>query len=85
MLDAAYIGTLDPHLAALSEPTTRDSIAGANRVTRMDPRIQSGELADAAADLYTQAVPSVFLASAAICALIAILVAARLPKTVAQQ
>ncbi|WP_327397584.1 MFS transporter [Streptomyces phaeochromogenes] len=82
MLNATYTHALDPHLNGIPEPladAARDNIAGAHQTAQRLGGPPGDDLAGAAADAFTQAMSNVFLASAAISAILAAAIAVRLP------
>ncbi|WP_229434678.1 hypothetical protein [Nocardia farcinica] len=74
---------LDPHLNGLPEAVVgaaRDNIAGAQLVATGLPDPAGADLTATSAHAYTEAISAVFLASAAVSALLAAAIAAKLPK-----
>ncbi|GHE39817.1 MFS transporter [Streptomyces cellulosae] len=82
ILNAVYTRDLDPHLQNLPEPAAqaaRDNVAGAYHAAQRIGSTPGDSLTEAAAHAFTQAMSGVFMASAAISAALAVLIAARLP------
>lgn len=87
LLNLTYTRDLDPHLRGLPEPAVsaaRDSIAGAQLAATKIPGPAGTDLAATSAHAYTEAMTAVFLASAAVSAMLAAAIALRLPKRPAE-
>lgn len=83
LLNLTYTRDLEPHLSGLPEPAVsaaRDSIAGAQLAATKIPGPAGTELAATSAHAYTEAMTAVFLASAAVSAILAAAIALRLPR-----
>ncbi len=83
LLTVVYTRDLDPHLNGLPEAVVgaaRDNIAGAQLVATGLPDPAGADLTATSAHAYTEAISAVFLASAAVSALLAAAIAAKLPK-----
>ncbi|WP_035696670.1 MFS transporter, partial [Glycomyces tenuis] len=84
ILNAVYVRDLEPHLddlPAAAADAARDNIAGAYAVAERLASTPGTDLAVSAANAFTQAMTAVFATSAAISAILAILIAIRLPPT----
>ncbi|MEV4158469.1 MFS transporter [Nocardia salmonicida] len=83
LLTLTYSRDLEPHLRGLPDEmvsAARDSVAGAQLAAARLPGAPGTDLAAASAHAYTEAMSAVFLASAAVSALLAAAIAAKLPQ-----